>query len=655
VISEGILGDEELAALLIDCVSRHTGYPPEMITLDQSLESDLGLVSMTIVEIFADLKAKVDAFRNQSPELFFAELPNIRRLRDVMAWHERVRSQPATVADAPERRDAVRSRGEAFVPGRTPLERWIPTAAPLPARAEGPADTRIGTADRICLVGDDDALAAAFRAGLSRRGAAVVQLVPGTRNRALGPDLYEVAMESAADELHTPADGVDGGFTALINLLGATNAGDDDFYVAEKHFRMIKPLADDLLRTAREARVSVVNVSAMDGAFGLRGDRSYPVGQAGCCGLTKALHREWPWARVFCVDIDPQEEPAAAAEAVLREIESGDGELEIGLRGAERCRIEVTRSRDGEDGAGLELGENPVVLLTGGARGITAELAKALAAQYRPTMVIVGRTETEPEEPETAAIGDPGELRRYLIERTQPGSTPAAIEEELRTILRRREILANLQAMREVGARVDYRALDARDSSVFGKLIEDTYDKYGRIDVAIHGCGILEDKPLRFKDEESFRRVFSTKVSPALILAARLKPESLKLFVILSSIAGRFGNAGQVDYSAANELLNKLARRLDGQWPSRVISIGWGPWDAGMASELFKKTAAAQGIRMLSTDEGVAFFLQELRRNQSGDPEIVVAHTLARIMDSLAMKGETIALPDAVYRADSGV
>ena len=52
---------------------------------------------------------------------------------------------------------------------------------------------------------------------------------------------------------------------------------------------------------------------------------------------------------------------------------------------------------------------------------------------------------------------------------------------------------------------------------------------------------------------------------------------TLKFTALFSSIAGRFGNVGQSDYAAANEMLNKLAHWLDRRWPGRVVSLDLGP------------------------------------------------------------------------------
>src|SRR5205085_352588 len=153
-----------------------------------------------------------------------------------------------------------------------------------------------------------------------------------------------------------------------------------------------------------------------------------------------------------------------------------------------------------------------VVLITGGARGITAQVAIALARRHRCRLELVGRSPLPiaPEDPSTAMATDRAELRRLLI--SQGERDPAGIEAACSRILGAREIRATLAAVQEAGAVATYHPVDVRDAAGFGALIGALYARHGRIDGVIHGAGVLEDKLLRDKSGESFARVFDTKV-----------------------------------------------------------------------------------------------------------------------------------------------
>jgi NAD(P)-dependent dehydrogenase (short-subunit alcohol dehydrogenase family) len=107
--------------------------------------------------------------------------------------------------------------------------------------------------------------------------------------------------------------------------------------------------------------------------------------------------------------------------------------------------------------------------------------------------------------------------------------------------------------------------------------------------------------------------VFDNKVKSVFLLSRLVRPESLKFLVLFSSIAGWFGNRGQSDYAAANEVLNRMAMYLDARWNNRVVAIDWGPWDQlGMASEQVKKQFRERGVGLIDPDAGRDYLLDEL-------------------------------------------
>jgi NAD(P)-dependent dehydrogenase (short-subunit alcohol dehydrogenase family) len=198
-------------------------------------------------------------------------------------------------------------------------------------------------------------------------------------------------------------------------------------------------------------------------------------------------------------------------------------------------------------------------------------------------------------------------------------------------VFKGRALRSNLESFEAAGSPVDYHALDVRDERAFAALIDDLYAKLGRIDAVIHAAGVIEDHWIRNKSAESFARVFDTKVRSALVLARTLRPEGLEFLGFFSSVSARFGNAGQVDYSAANEVLNKLADHLDRDWPGRVVSINWGPWDAGMVSDGLRAAYAERGIGLIPPPLGGRAFLEEIRRREEHASEVVLACNIRRL------------------------
>jgi NAD(P)-dependent dehydrogenase (short-subunit alcohol dehydrogenase family) len=269
--------------------------------------------------------------------------------------------------------------------------------------------------------------------------------------------------------------------------------------------------------------------------------------------------------------------------------------------------------------------------VTGGASGITAATLHAIAAAGS-TVVVVGRSSIAADEPEELrAQRDAAAVRSWMLAQALAGQqspTPAEVEARVRAVLHRRSIRDNLARLRAAGARVEYQAVDVRDHAAFSALIESVYERHGRIDAVIHGAGVIEDKLIEDKTRDSFDRVFDTKVDAAYTLLQALRPRGLRFVALFSSTAGRFGNRGQADYAAANEVLNRIAWAMQERWPStRVVAINWGPWaGTGMASEAINNRFIEQGILPIPVAAGSAFAAAEMGAAGAGAVEVVAGH-----------------------------
>src|SRR5690606_10177124 len=93
-----------------------------------------------------------------------------------------------------------------------------------------------------------------------------------------------------------------------------------------------------------------------------------------------------------------------------------------------------------------------------------------------------------------------------------------------------------------------------------------------------------------------------------------------------SSAAGAFGNRGQSDYAATNEVVNKLALYLDQRWPGRVVSLNWGPWlKTGMVDSGLQEQFNRRNIQLISIAAGCRAFDHEVRYGKKGDAVVVWA------------------------------
>ncbi|MHA1505296.1 MAG: ketoreductase domain-containing protein, partial [Candidatus Heimdallarchaeota archaeon] len=90
--------------------------------------------------------------------------------------------------------------------------------------------------------------------------------------------------------------------------------------------------------------------------------------------------------------------------------------------------------------------------------------------------------------------------------------------------------------------------------AVIGKISTD-FDS--NVTGVVHGAGVESSKLIGDKTQSDFDLVYDVKTLGYDNLINNLPKSKLKFFINFSSVAGRFGNAGQVDYSAANDYLSK--------------------------------------------------------------------------------------------------
>src|SRR4029453_636672 len=125
-------------------------------------------------------------------------------------------------------------------------------------------------------------------------------------------------------------------------------------------------------------------------------------------------------------------------------------------------------------------------------------------------------------------------------------------------------------------------------------------------------------------------------VGGGLALVLKPRPETLKFFALFSSVSARYGNRGQCDYAAANEILNKLAVSLTRRWPGRGVSINWGPWESanGMVGAELAERFAEAGVSLIARQDGRRAFIEELLHGSRADAEVIWGGPLPSIQRS---------------------
>jgi NAD(P)-dependent dehydrogenase (short-subunit alcohol dehydrogenase family) len=241
----------------------------------------------------------------------------------------------------------------------------------------------------------------------------------------------------------------------------------------------------------------------------------------------------------------------------------------------------------------LSINPSTVILVSGGARGITAQCVIRLAARSQCKFILLGRSGFDENEPDWARdVSDEAELKRRVMSDLQARGekpSPSKIQKVFKSIQSGREISETLRSVREAGGQAEYLSADITDRGALQEKLPEAINRMGPVTGIIHGAGSLADKLIEKKSEKDYDTVYSPKVDGLENMLACVPARQLDFLVLFSSIVGFFGNVGQSDYAIANETLNKTAYLIKCQNPAcHVVSINWGPWDAGMVTPELK-------------------------------------------------------------------
>ena len=177
-----------------------------------------------------------------------------------------------------------------------------------------------------------------------------------------------------------------------------------------------------------------------------------------------------------------------------------------------------------------------------------------------------------------------------------------------------------VQALRSLGARVEYWAVDVSQVAQVKGLVQGLVHRHGKLDGVIHSAGVLKDSFALKKTAQELSEVFAPKVKGLSALGEATQGLVLDYFVAFSSVSGEFGNLGQADYAAANaymdEYMQERARQVSqGHGTGHSLSVNWPLWAQGgmqVDEGTLQRMRDHEGIEPLSTEDGVKALGQAL-------------------------------------------
>lgn len=294
--------------------------------------------------------------------------------------------------------------------------------------------------------------------------------------------------------------------------------------------------------------------------------------KATLAGPARVIPREFPHITVSTLDLNVTFSTGKRAKGVigadkliahiLEDALAEPGNSTALLRSGKRFELTYRRAiiKDSSEDKPL-LREGGVYMITGGFGGIGLTLAEALTTRNGAKIALVSRS---------------GLPARETWDDVEKNTAPTA------SIVRRIEAVRKLEAL---GGEILPIAADVSNVEDIRDAREAIEATLGPVNGVIHAAGYIDDGPIMAKDATSIEDVFAPKIHGTQVLDEVFPDGTLDWLVLFSSSSTATAPIGQVDYVAANEYLNAVAKSRFGA-KTRTLAINWGIWaDVGMAAD----------------------------------------------------------------------
>jgi 3-oxoacyl-[acyl-carrier protein] reductase len=176
---------------------------------------------------------------------------------------------------------------------------------------------------------------------------------------------------------------------------------------------------------------------------------------------------------------------------------------------------------------------------------------------------------------------------------------------------------------------VDSAALDVTDSAAAARVLRGVAKAHGRLDVVVANAGVLADALLGMITDESLDRLLATNVAGTLNTVQAAARTMIRQrggsIVVLASIVGERGSAGQTAYAATKAAVATIARSSAkelGRHGIRVNAVAPGLIDTDMTAHLppavVARRVADTPLGRLGTPDDVARVIRFLACDDAG-------------------------------------
>ena len=560
--------DASIPQMILEAIEQLTGFPPESMSMEMRLIDDLNLDSIKAAELIASVAKRLGIAGEMDPSLFANA--TLQEVADNLAELAR----PEETSGAGARKSAAKA-----------LPTWVRNfvvdyveEAPEADAEASPADW---TGQKVLVLSEDEEY----------------DVAEAIRDRLAGARVVCRGFDSM------PGEGpVEGNYSTLIAVLPRSRQTDDS--AKQRLERMIHRLRSTAAVPRAKERSRSATVAYVQFAGGDFGD-SHPEADvdrmcAKAVGASLALERDDLKVRVL--DFAPEADATAVADKVAFELGTSEGFAAVGYDDELTRRIPRLRLSDPAVYPERDIvwTSDDVILVTGGAKGITAECVLAVAERTGVRMALVGSSPLPAEDSDNAKSS---------------------------------EITKTLSRFAEKGLTARYYQCNVADADAVAQLVDQIEADLGPVTGVVHGAAV--NKPRLLGDVstgEAYREV-APKVLGTINLCRALADKPPKMFAGLSSIIGVSGMWRNGWYGFSNEAMTQILAQFQAEHPeTAVVALAYSVWDeVGMGFRMGSTDyLASRGVAAIPAEEGVRRFVQ-LFEGDPGQAQVVITARIDRV------------------------
>ena len=563
---------EGIQRLLKNLVHDRTGFPPETISFDYRLLDDLNLDSIKAGALIGSIAKSAGVAGKLNP----AGLANAK-LSEIISAILEITKLPDPSDSNINKSDNILSTGPDSI-SNVSTSNWVRnfTIQHVPQDADSDKNLEINWASANVLIRSD-----------------VEQNDQSLSLKRRFTDLGGKAEVYQCQEDIDRLDIINANITHIIGVLPKSISLEAN---ENKRLSGLIDLLSGIVKTTIDSNApNVLFVQYGNGYFGAGIETADP---EVCCttSFARSFSLERPDLHIKVIDLSTAIQEEAATGIIVDEMSGDDQFAAVGFN-ADLVRLvqEVKLSEPATyTKRPYHWSSKDVILVTGGAKGITAECSIALARSTGAKFALVGSSQiTDNKDNNEAAM--------------------------------------TVQRFKEEKLVCRYYKCDISDFDSVQKLIQQVNNDMGPITAVVHGAGVNTPRRVEQATVMEARNEVAPKLLGARNLCAALSSNPPRIFAAFTSIIGVTGMPGNAWYAFSNEALDLILRKFGSEYQdTSVISIAYSVWkEAGMGRRLgIVDNLAKTGVGSIDNNEGVQRFLK-LFESDPDDKQIVVTSTLA--------------------------